>query len=435
MKKLSLKLLVGSLALVLLVFALPLVAQAQKVLKIGCNTNFKTKEGIEIKKWHDLITKVVNAQGGWKIGNETYRLEIITDDNGGDPTKVRATMEKQIYRDGVKVILDNFLSNELTSAQICEENKVLGMGEGFRPEGGKPDFNYYYRSSGIFFARAFHYLIYRDFNKQGAKSGLFITPEGEAARIQAEQYQAAMKIAGIKPLTPIFYLADTVDFGPIATKIKSQKPDMVELGGAGGSQAIDIISSLHDVGWKGFFSPSSINKSHLENIVKRVGSYFDGTELLYFDPRGIQKDPEMIKWLDLYTKEYGEFNESGCFWTAGWWILRDAVNNTKSVDVEVLKKYLDKMPRGVMTLTGYSQLFARPDLGNYRTIDVAPGHGVGIIKNGKMEYFKQVTVKDQYLVSIKAYNLVDPFKKYWEKYGKPTFPPEKSEFDFADLDK
>lgn len=435
MKNRSWKLWIGSLVLAWMMIALPLAAQAQKVLKIGCNTNFKTKEGIEIKKWHDLITKAVNAQGGWKVGNETYRLEIITDDNGGDATKVRSTMEKQIFRDGVKILLDNFLSNEITSAQICEENKVLGLGEGFRPDGAKSDFNYYYRTSGIFFGRAFHYLIYRDYYKKGARTGLFITPEGEAARIQAEQYGAAMTLAGIKPLTPIFYLPDTVDFGPIATKIKSQKADMVELAGAGGSQAIDIISSLNDAGWKGSISPSSVNKSQLESIVKKVGSYFDGTELLYFDPRGIQKDPEMLKWLDLYTKEYGEFNESGCFWTGGWWILRDAVNKTKSVDVEVLKKYLDKMPTGVMTLTGYSQLFARPDLGNYRTIDVAPGHGVGIIKNGKMEYFKQVTVKDQYLVSIKAYNLVDPFKKYWEKYGKPTFPPEKSEFDFADLDK
>jgi hypothetical protein len=31
--------------------------------------------------------------------------------------------------------------------------------------------------------------------------------------------------------------------------------------------------------------------------------------------------------------------------------------------------------------------------------------------------------------------MVDAYKKYWENYGKPTFPPEKSEFDFADLDK
>src|SRR4030042_24040 len=206
MKNISLKRLIKVLVLALIVIALPLAAQAQKVLKIGCNNNFKTKEGIEIKKWHDLISKVVNAQGGWKIGNETYRLEIITDDNGGDPTKVRSTMEKQIFRDGVKILLDNFLSNEITSAQICEENKVLGLGEGFRPDAAKTDFNYYYRTSGIFFGRAFHYLIYRDYYKEGARSGLFITPDSDQARIQAEQYGAAMKLAGIKPLTPVLYL-------------------------------------------------------------------------------------------------------------------------------------------------------------------------------------------------------------------------------------
>lgn len=435
MKKINWKGFIGIFALGFMVITLPHGAIAKnKVLKIGCNTNFRAKEGLEIKKWHDLIEKTINAQGGWKVGKDTYNLEIFTDDNGGDQAKIRSTIEKQIYRDGVKIILDNFLSDEIQTAQIAEQNQVLALGEGFRAEAAKPDFHYYYRTNGIFFARAFHYLLYRDYYNRGARTGLFITPEGPASSIQAQQYEAAMKLAGIKPLPPIFYLADTVDFGPIATKIKSQNPDMVELAGAGGSQAIDIISSLYDSGWKGLISPSSVNKSQLENIVKRVGNWFDGTELLYFDPRGIQKDPEMLEWLDRYTKEYGEFNESGCFWIQGWWVLRDAVNNTQSVDVEVLKKYLDSQSHGVMTLTGYLQLFARPDLGNYRPIDGAPGHGIGIIKNGNMAYYKQVTVKDQYLVSIKAYGMVDTYKKYWEEYGKPTFPPEESVFDFKDLD-
>jgi hypothetical protein len=25
------------------------------------------------------------------------------------------------------------------------------------------------------------------------------------------------------------------------------------------------------------------------------------------------------------------------------------------------------------------------------------------------------------------------YKKYWEQYGKPTFPPQPSLFDFADM--
>ena len=417
-------------------FLIPQAGLAAKVLKIGCNTNFKTKEGLEIKKWHDLISKVVNEKGGWKIGNETYKLQIITDDNGGDPTKVRQALEKQIYQDKVKFILDNFLSNELTTAQICEDNKVIGLGEGFRPEGADPKFNYYFRTSGIYFARAFHYMIYRDYYDQGARTGLFITYDNEQARVQAAQYGAAMELAGLKPLEPIFFLSDTVDFGPLATKIKSMNPDMVELGGAGGSAAVEIITSLFDAGWKGKISPSSVNTVQMDNMVKKVGDYVEGIEMLYFDPRGIptvQNNPEMVEWLDRYKQEYGEFNETGCAWVAGYFVLRDAINKTQSLDVDVLKKYLENMPTGVMTLTGYTQLFARPDLGNTRTVDGAPGHGIGIVKNGKMVFLKQVTVKDQYLVSVKAYNLVDVYKKYWDQYGMPVFPPEQSVLDFTKL--
>jgi hypothetical protein len=48
---------------------------------------------------------------------------------------------------------------------------------------------------------------------------------------------------------------------------------------------------------------------------------------------------------------------------------------------------------------------------------------------------KTVTVKDQYLVSIKAYGLLDLYQKYWEQYGYPTLPKQESLFDFVDLKK
>jgi hypothetical protein len=47
----------------------------------------------------------------------------------------------------------------------------------------------------------------------------------------------------------------------------------------------------------------------------------------------------------------------------------------------------------------------------------------------------QLTVQDQYLVTIKANNLVDVYQKYWDKYGKPTFPKEDSRFSWEDLKK
>src|SRR5208337_3114364 len=100
-----------------------------------------------------------------------------------------------------------------------------------------------------------------------------------------------------------------------------------------------------------------------------------------------------------------------------WFPFRDAVETTGSVDPEVIRKYLQNSKRGVMTLLGYVQLFARPDKGNFKTIDAAPTTPVALVKNGKLTGLKVASVKDQYLVSIKSYNMVDAYQKYWDTYG------------------
>ena len=45
------------------------------------------------------------------------------------------------------------------------------------------------------------------------------------------------------------------------------------------------------------------------------------------------------------------------------------------------------------------------------------------------------SLKDQYLASIKSYNLLAAYQPYWDKYGKPQFPDEPSLLDYPDLTK
>lgn len=52
------------------------------------------------------------------------------------------------------------------------------------------------------------------------------------------------------------------------------------------------------------------------------------------------------------------------------------------------------------TLTGHSQLFARPDIQNFKTVDSAPGHYIGVVRDGKFAYSSTIACKDQYLSSI-----------------------------------
>jgi hypothetical protein len=88
-----------------------------------------------------------------------------------------------------------------------------------------------------------------------------------------------------------------------------------------------------------------------------------------------------------------------------------------------------------MSINGYTQLFAKPDMNNLKTVDSAAQDFQVIVKDGKMTPLKPITVKDHYLISIYVYNLVDVYQKYWDQYGKPNFPNEPSFLDFSDLTK
>ena len=198
-------------------------------------------------------------------------------------------------------------------------------------------------------------------------------------------------MAGFQILEPVFYNSDTVDFGPIATKVMSLGADSVCFPDAGSSLAINIMGALYDAGWKGTIFPSSLNAGDLTKIYSKVGAWCDGMLGLYFDPRGIpmvKDNPDMKYWLDDYIKEYGTFVESGCLWVGGFWFLKDAVisdskcrhqSPSEHTWITVIMKL---RPCWVML-----SLMARPDLKNYRTMDVAFSDGIAISKGGKFEFF------------------------------------------------
>ena len=58
----------------------PKAAAKDKVLKIGTVAPLNLKEGVEIQRWMNLFAKIVNEKGGWKIGNDVYKLQSIVYD-------------------------------------------------------------------------------------------------------------------------------------------------------------------------------------------------------------------------------------------------------------------------------------------------------------------------------------------------------------------
>jgi ABC-type branched-subunit amino acid transport system substrate-binding protein len=410
---------------------------ATKELKIGALVNIKSPEGVEIQRWFNLFAKMFNEKGGWQIGDEKYRVKPMVYDCGfNDVSKTRSAAERAVLQDGVKFIVTTWGDVPAESVSITEPNKALWMGVSFTNETVDPKLKYTVRGLGLFFGLGLPFTIQRDTKAKGAKTDLIVNPDTQMGKVGTGLWSGAARVAGLQVLDPIYFNPSTTDFGPLATKIKNVNPDFVETPYVTGDQITNIVGALKDAEYKGKVYPGNVNPFILENLVKKVGKeYLEGWESIYYDPRGVVKDPELVALMDRYVQEYKEWHSEGCNWISPWFLFKDAVENTKSVDVDTIVKYLQNFKKGVKTFGGYSQLFARPDLKNYKTVDAARGTYVATIKDGKLVILKTVPVKDMYLVSIKAMGLVDVYEKYWEEYGRPTFPPQPSLFDFDDMKK
>jgi hypothetical protein len=411
---------------------------SEKVLKIGSVDALNLAQGLEAQKWMNLFVKMINEQGGWKIGNDTYEVEYATYDSGyQDPTKTRSAVEKAVLQDGVQLLVSNFGDIPQVTATIAEPNKVLVLGLDVSGEVLKGAANkYFFNASGIFFNAGMNFTLFDYYKQKGATDHLTVAIDGEMTRMVVQTQNAAAAASGLKVLDPMFYTADTLDFGPLATKIMSVNPGFVNLGTTTGDNLVNLLTALHDAGYKGLISPGFMDEATLDNMVDKFGKeWFEGMATAATDPRSVQKDARMVELINRYTQEYGTFNSDGLRWVTPWFFFEDAVNATGSVDPTVLAEYLSKSTKPVMTLGGYSLLVARPELQNTNTVEAIIPDFLGVIRDGKLIVESAVSIKDQYLASIMSYNLLQPYEQYWNQAGKPQFPEEPSLLDYTDLSK
>jgi hypothetical protein len=411
-------------------------AGAADKFRFASTVSLKTANGLEIQKWLNLFAKLKNQAGGWEIGGKRYEVVPEVYDCGiEDTTQTRSATEKAVLQDGHKFIICTWVSVPSVQVTVTEPNKVLWMGTDFAPSTLNPEFKYVVRGQALSFALGAPYVLAKNAMAKGAKTSLIVDNESQMADVGNAQWRSTVAAAGLETLDPLTFPIDTTDFGPIATKILSLAPDYVEMAYMSSTDMlVNLTRALADVGYDGLVMPGNIDPTVVKNMVAQVGAdYIEGWQSMSYDPRGIQTDPTMLGYIDAYMKEYGELQQEGIFWIGPWWLFEDAVNNAQSTDVDVITQYLKSSKKGVRTLCGFTQLFARPDVGILDTIDSAPGHYLCEIQNGEMIPINTVSVKDNYLASIKGLGLVEQFRAYWDEYGEPVFPDEESVFDFTDL--
>ncbi len=105
----------SGLAAGLLAVAIPALAWAQtptvKLGQIEAQTGPNAIYGYMSSQGVPIAVDEINKAGGFKVGDTTYKLELIALDTRGDPKEATIQLKKLLEQDKVKFVFGPFLSN------------------------------------------------------------------------------------------------------------------------------------------------------------------------------------------------------------------------------------------------------------------------------------------------------------------------------------
>jgi branched-chain amino acid transport system substrate-binding protein len=178
-----------------------------------------------------LAVEEINAAGGLKVGDKTYKLELVAEDDKADPKEGTISAQKVVDSGAVAVV------GHLNSGTTIPASKIYsdaGMTQ-ISPSATNPK----YTQQG--FKTAFR-VVAND-NQQGAVLANYAADTLKAKTIAilddrtaygqglADVVERVAKEKGIKVVGREFTNDKATDFNAILTKVRASKPDVVMYGG------------------------------------------------------------------------------------------------------------------------------------------------------------------------------------------------------------
>ena len=417
--------LLGIIVMALMLVAMPLMAACAKpappppvpapappkTLTLGNSMPLARKEGIQVKKWLELLSERLNAAGGLVVKGETYHIKTITYDDKYSADEGRAIAERLIYEDKVKHIICQWASAVIVATLgVAEPNKVFMICDGMTEKHMDPKYHYVFRCPSLFWISGQEAAYYQSFKDRGLPMTVVTTnPDDETGRGSTKKSVMKFKNLGIEVLDSLYWKRGTTDFAPFATKIKSINPGFVDTGAApAGAPTLLQAKALYEAGYKGGLVLNNMATTWEEIIEKVSPEAIEGAVGGFKDPRQYRKEKWVLELCDAYEKKYGVWETDSVNWIAGWFVFIAAVKKANSLDVDDLVKAMDGLE--VDCLDFKRRFVARPDKGNLRTCDTVGEQAPGIIKDGKFVILKRVSIDENYETTIKSFGLQDVYK-------------------------
>jgi len=327
-----------------------------KIGLMGPMTGPWASEGQEMKQVVDLLAEDLNAKGG-VLGR---KVEVVSEDDGGDPKTAALAAQKLVTQKVVAVIGTYGSSITEAGQNIYNEAKIPQIANGSTAiRLTEKGLKYFFRTCPRDDEQAKVAAQY--IQSMGYKKLAILHDNTTYAKGLADETKGLVEKAGVEI---VFFDALTPgekDYTAILTKMKAANPDAVFFTGYYPEGGL-LLNQKKAMNWPvPFIGGDATNNP---DLVKIAGA--EGAEGFAFLSPPLPKDlptPEAKAFLESFTKKYGKAPASIYSVLAGdgFRVLIAAIQATKATEADKVGEYLHNQLKDFPGLTGKLSFNAKGD--------------------------------------------------------------------------
>ena len=327
-----------------------------KIGLMGPMTGPWASEGQEMKQVVDLLAEDLNAKGG-VLGR---KVEVVSEDDGGDPKTAALAAQKLVTQKVVAVIGTYGSSITEASQNIYNEAKIPQIANGSTAiRLTEKGLKYFFRTCPRDDEQAkvgAQYIQSMGYKKLAILHDNTTYAKGLADETKGLVEKAGVEIVFFDALTP-----GEKDYTAILTKMKAANPDAVFFTGYYPEGGL-LLNQKKGMNWPvPFIGGDATNNP---DLVKIAGA--EAAEGFAFLSPPLPKDlptPEAKAFLDSFTKKYGKAPASIYSVLAGdgFRVLIAAIQATKTTEADKVSEYLHTQLKDFAGLTGKLSFNAKGD--------------------------------------------------------------------------
>lgn len=281
-------------------------AKAEDVVKIGqieALTGATATYGWMSAQGTKVAVEEINAKGGFKVGDRTYKLELQQVDTRGEPREATVQFRKMM-EEKVHFVFGPFLTNVFNAIEpIANQNNgkflLFAGATSAHAALGKPDHDYLLRTWNWDAGSAgFGKLMVDYLKKLNTRKVAMLFQNDAFGKTAVDIYSALLKDAGIELQVELFE-PGTKDFSAVLAKLAAGKPDIL-FPGYSDAVLYDIVRQSTESGFgnrfflvRGSIGPALKNKDAIEDYIAYVPKYFEGAE---------KTEPKVRAFIESYQK-------------------------------------------------------------------------------------------------------------------------------------